>query len=557
MTVLDERIAELRAELATDPLAADLLDYAVEQARIRRERLPAAAGPLAFGRRYLPHLISGSLSPLHEQLDRWHRRELDHPPGALDAVAAPRGHGKTTAGVEVAALWHAAHCVRRFTVIASDTYSQAVQRIATVSAEVEGNDTLRRLFPHLRPARDTLGSLVAWRDDELAFACGCRILGVGAGKSIRGAKDRERRPDLLLFDDLEDEQSVATDAARAKRLRWITRTALALAGPTRGISALWVGTILSRTALLNAATGAALEHGQTRPDWARPWTPHVYRAERDGTPPLPTPVLDDDGSAVLGNDGEPLTFDIREPLWDELTREDLARIRYRVGPLSYAAEYLADPVDDATALLAPPRPASYVNPDAPPLSRIVRLPSGRIVPVAAMTRAAALDPQYAVPGTGNDPDLAAITVAGQYGPETFLLDCWTGRDRHGQAARLVDVAVRWGCYAAGVEATGAQAVTADAAAADGRVPIVPLPPVGGKVDRALGLAVRLGDRDRPETSRVYVLPDAEPLVPYLTAFPHGRYDDPVDATVYAVELAARATNPAGGSSTPTLGARRG
>ena len=57
--------------------------------------------------------------------------------------------------------------------------------------------------------------------------------------------------------------------------------------------------------------------------------------------------------------------------------------------------------------------------------------------------------------------------------------------------------------------------------------------------------MRLGDRERPETSRVFILPDADRdtdhgrLVDFLARFPHGRYDDPVDATVNAVELAHR------------------
>lgn len=504
-------------------------------------------GPNALGRVVASHLMSGSISPLHEALNAWHVAEADRDPGAMDAYAAPRGHGKSTAGVEIAALWHAANLTRRYIVIASDTYSQAVQRIETISTEILTNDKLRALYPDLRPDYDALGHVVAWRDDELALANGVRIVGVGAGKAIRGAKKGEHRPDLLLLDDLEDETSVATEAAREKRLRWLLRVALALGDNRRPVSALWVGTILSRSSLLNQATGAALDDGQTRPEWSRGWTPHVYRAELDDTPRVETRPRDPQtGEPAVDAEGKPLTYLVGEPLWSELTREDLATIRLRVGALSYAAEYLSDPADEATALLAPPRPVSYVNPNAPPMARIIRARNGSLVPVANLTRAAALDPQYATETGRNDPDLAAVVVAGQHGPDTYLLDAWIGRDRHGQAARLVDLAIRWSCYAAGVEAVAAQAVTADAAAADGRVPIIPMTRGEDKVARALPLGVRLGERDRPETCRVSYLPDAEPVVEYLERFPHGRYDDPVDATVDAVTLAARAAGRGGG-----------
>lgn len=518
-------------------------------------------GPFAFGRIFVAHLVSAAPSPLHAELNRWHLRETRLPPGQLDAFAAPRGHGKSTAGVEVPALWHAAYCSRRYVVIASDTWSQAVRRLETIRTEVETNEELRAAFPKLRPARDLLGNVVAWRDDEIALECGCRIVAVGAGKSIRGAKAGEHRPDLLLLDDLEDEASVATPGSLEKRLRWITRTALALAGPLRGISALWVGTILSRAALLNLATGAALDEGQTRPEWARPWTPHVFRAELTGSRKRSTPVVDaETGAPVLTPDGDPLTYEIGAPLWKAITREQLASIRYKVGAASYAAEYLSDPVDDLTKMLAPPRRASYVNPTAPPLERIVRLPSGQLVPVATMTRAAALDPQYADEGA-TDPDLAAVAIVGQAGALTFLLDSWIGRDRHGQASRLVELGTRWGVYAARVEANAAQVLTADAAAQLSRLPIVAKASTGKKEHRALGLAVRLGDRDRPETCRVFALPDVEDngahgsLLDYLDAFPNGRYDDPVDAVVMALELAAHG-EPVGGSSSPVVGGER-
>jgi hypothetical protein len=558
------------ARVTIAPTRAAVVDEI--QRRVNEHLL--AGGPEPWSRYFVPHLVTGATSPLHEELNAWHRRETLRPPGALDAFAAPRGHGKSTGGVEIPALFHAAACTRRFVVIASDTATQAEERLATIVSEVENNARLRAAYPELRPKIDAKGQLERWRDNDVMFECGCRIMAVGAGKSVRGARKGERRPDLLLLDDLEDDSSVATDTALAKRLRWITRVALGLADPRHGISALWVGTILSRSALLNQATGAALDEGQSRPDWARAWAPHVFSAEVRGSAKKRTVVVVDeyDEEARVerkvvqrGSDGKPLSYEVGVPMWSELTRGDLARARYRLGAASYAAEYLSDPAEDGATILAPPRPAIYVNPEATPLARIVKLPGGRIVPVASMIRAAALDPQYAQPGANTDPDLAAIVVAGAYAGESFLLDVWIGRDRHGQAAKLVDMAVRWECYAAGVEAVAAQAVTSDEAAYDGRVPIIPLtrPSTGGgKEQRAMSLAVRLGDRERPETCRVWILPDADRetphgrLVDFLGRFPHSRYDDPVDATVDAVQLAHRAETRGEGESGPRGGGRR-
>lgn len=526
------------------------------------------AGPSAWARYFMPEFVTGADSELIDALNEWHRRETRRGPGSMDAFAAPRGHAKTTAGVEIPALFHAANCTRTFQIITSATYSQAVDRIATIVEQVENNPKLRAAYPDLVPALDKKGQLVRWRDDDVVFKCGCRIMAAGAGRAIRGARQGATRPDLIYFDDLETEESVATEASLEKRLKWITRVALGLADARTGISALWVGTILTRTALLNQATGAALDEGQQRPEWARSWTSHVFAAERRGTAKKPTVVVDVEEDPQTGvsrrvvrndADGKPLTYQVGEPLWSELTRTDLARIRYKLGAASYAAEYLSDPVEAGTSILARPRDADYLNPHDPIEARLVRLPGGRVIPVSSMTIAAALDPQYAVPGAGTDPDLAAIVVAGAYAGDTFLLDCWVGRDRHGQASRLVDMAVKWGAYAAGVEAVAAQTLTADEAALDGRMPIVPIkrPATGGgKAYRALPLAARLGDKGRPETCRVWVLPDAAKegphgaLADFLERFPNGRYDDPVDATIDAVHLANIGVTAEGGSGRP-------
>jgi phage terminase large subunit-like protein len=522
-----------------------IVDPLVEQrARIR------AGGPMLLGEELMPDTVYGARSPLHDFLNDWHLAEASQPPGARCATAAPRGHGKSTAGVELAALYHAAYCTRRFQLIVSDTDDQAIARIAAIKAAAETNDELRELFPKLRPAQpgrwaqadgDDEGGV--WRERDIVFACGCRISARGAGTSIRGMKHRERRPDLVYLDDLEDEKSVATPYQIKKRLGWLQRVVMGLAGhgEGKGLSILWVGTILTRDALLNLATGAALDEAQERPSWARLWRPKVFRAELDGTPRerVTVTVKDEDTGATFE-----LTRDVGEPMWAGVrTREDLAKIAGQVGDAAYAAEYMSDPADRKGGLLKRPLPAVFLNPDAEPRARVVRCPDGAIIPVSAMTIAAALDPQFAAEEESADPDLAAVAVVGQYQARTFILDSWIGRDRHGQAGILVERALAWGAFAAAVEVNAAQVLVADEAAAFGSMAIIPERSTDGKAARALSLAVRLGQ------GRVFVLTSQghnEQLPGYIVAFPNGRYDDPVDAVVMATNVATRATPPTSG-----------
>lgn len=519
-----------------------------------------AGGPMLLGERLMPDTVYGARSPLHDFLNDWHLREAAGRPGARSGCAAPRGHGKSTAAVELGALWHAANCTRRFQVIISDTYEQAVGRVQAIKGAVETNDELRDTYPKLRPAFGR-GEPGTWRENDLVFACGCRIIGLGAGTSIRGLKHRDARPDLVYLDDLEDETSVSTPHQIEKRLKWLTRTALNLGSPIKGLSVLWVGTILSRDALLNLVTGAALDEGQTRPRWAQMWSPTVFRAEIEGSERISTTAtVEDPITKALFQ----VTYDVGEPMWSELTREDLAKIRGGVGDAGYAAEYMADPVDGKGGMLVAPQLASWVNPQYPPRDRLIRwsrtdgpgrTAASGVAAVANLTIAAALDPQFAEVTGSNDPDLAAIVVVGQLGAESFILDAWIGRDKVGQAQRLVTMALKWGAFAAGVEVVAAQVLVADEAAQLAAIPIIREPATDGKEVRALSASVRLTQ------GRVHLLAtegDAADLPKYLTAFPNGRYKDPVDAFVMAQNIAARATpvQTGGVSSGPSVGGPR-
>src|SRR5690606_19682795 len=131
-------------------------------------------------------------------------------------------------------------------------------------------------------------------------------------------------------------------------------------------------------------------------------------------------------------------------------------------------------------------------------------------------------------------------------------------DRDGQASRVVELGVKWGAYAVAVEATQAQVLIADQAARASALPVVPVKPVEGKEVRALGGATRAS------TGRLYAIPDSgdnATTVDHLVKFPHGRYDDPVDAVVMATKLATRGAyssgSGGGGGAGPRLAGSAG
>jgi hypothetical protein len=129
----------------------------------------------------------------------------------------------------------------RFAIIIGNTYDRACERLATIKHELETNDEIIELFgPQVGPI---------WSADVIVLANGARVQAFGARQSLRGAKTKQGdRPDLAVVDDLEDEDNIATEAARAKTRRWFDGSLIPALTPTGKVR--MVGTPLHPKSLL-------------------------------------------------------------------------------------------------------------------------------------------------------------------------------------------------------------------------------------------------------------------------------------------------------------------
>lgn len=124
-----------------------------------------------------------------------------------------RGSGKSTISEE-AVVVRAAFREFRNCIIIGASEDRAKERLQAIKFEFENNELLREMF----------GDLVGptWAETRIVTSTNIMIQAYGRGQSLRGAKYLDQRPDLLLGDDIEDEESVATPEARKKWLRWWT-----------------------------------------------------------------------------------------------------------------------------------------------------------------------------------------------------------------------------------------------------------------------------------------------------------------------------------------------
>ncbi len=77
-----------------------------------------------------------------------------------------------------------------------------------------------------------------------------RVEGLGAGQKLRGRRHGPYRPDLMFFDDLENDEAVRSPEQRKKLETWIKRAALKVGPPDGSMDVIWVGTVLHYDAVL-------------------------------------------------------------------------------------------------------------------------------------------------------------------------------------------------------------------------------------------------------------------------------------------------------------------
>jgi len=169
---------------------------------------------------------------------KFHYKILDHyfkDGSYIKPIKAFRGSAKSTNTCYVA-LHRAEHPKAHYTLIISDTATQAEQLVADVS------DMLRESSLAYTVVRDVNGEIELLVNGKRYF-----IVGKGAGSSMRGIKRNRKRPDLIIMDDIINDEMVM-NRLRVDRLnRWFYKALLPSLDPDGELYV--VGTPLSQNDL--------------------------------------------------------------------------------------------------------------------------------------------------------------------------------------------------------------------------------------------------------------------------------------------------------------------
>lgn len=194
------------------------------------------------------------------------------------AVAAPRGHAKSTAITHAYILTMVMLRVKSFVLLVSDTEGQAAEFLGDIKAEITGNSALRTTFGIQKVLKDTETNIIVRFKDGNLF----RIVAKGSEQKVRGLKWRGRRPDLIVGDDLENDEIVMNPDRREKFRKWLMNALIPCGSDTCWIRI--VGTILHLDSalqrLIEDNTWAHLFYQAHGPDWSNILWPEQFSKER-------------------------------------------------------------------------------------------------------------------------------------------------------------------------------------------------------------------------------------------------------------------------------------
>ncbi len=217
---------------------------------------------LFFRRYYFPQCSTISDADFHKELsETLFQMTLNR--GVKHAIAAPRDSGKSTIVSMIYVIYCICYGIEEFIVLISSTSDQAAGFLSHIKNEFETNERLIHDFPDVCEK----GKPPRWTRNEIVTRNKVKVLALGTGQQIRGRRNKEFRPSLILLDDIETDETAQNPENFNKLEDWVTKAVLK-AG-TAKTNAIYIGTIHNYNSLLAKFTSKDAYSG---------WNKKIYRS---------------------------------------------------------------------------------------------------------------------------------------------------------------------------------------------------------------------------------------------------------------------------------------
>lgn len=205
-----------------------------EDARIARAMRDYAY----FVEYYFPHYAKCSCGKF--QITAAHKVKNSN---SLKAVFMwPRGHAKSTHFDIFLPLWLKFSKLLNVMVVVGKSEDNADVLLSDLQAELEFN---QRLISDFGQQKAT-GS---WETGQFVTADGCAFFARGRGQSPRGLRFRDKRPDYIVIDDLDDDELCESQARVTRLTQWVKEALFGALDGGKG-RFIMVGNLISRNSVL-------------------------------------------------------------------------------------------------------------------------------------------------------------------------------------------------------------------------------------------------------------------------------------------------------------------
>ncbi|MDD5670047.1 MAG: phage terminase large subunit [Candidatus Omnitrophica bacterium] len=234
------------------------------QKRISQVNREAGRNFAFFRKYYFKHYHKVSDAPFHVELVTL-LSEASKKRGAKIAIAAPRGSAKSTVITLEYVLYSICNKLEPFILIISSTSGQAEDFLNSIKKELESNQELIEDFPDICEIGKKPGP-ERWRKNEIITRNGIKVLALSPGQQIRGRRNKEIRPSLIILDDVETDEMQSLEQYD-KLLNWFTKSLLKAGSAETNL--ILAGTIHHYNSLL-----ALYVHPKQHPGWIK----RIYRS---------------------------------------------------------------------------------------------------------------------------------------------------------------------------------------------------------------------------------------------------------------------------------------
>jgi predicted phage terminase large subunit-like protein len=472
-------------------------------------------------------------APMHDEFDERFAGIVRGDGQTFDVVAWPRGFGKTThvdLGDVAWVILFVEEFLRRHILLIADSYDQSKEYLYTLKDELLHNDRIREDFGNLKGER--------WQEGHIITSTEVTVKALGAGMKIRGRKFKHWRPDLVICDDLEEIESVQSEANREALAEWFARSVLK-AGAER-CAFIVIGTILHHDSLLKRLLDNPMFRGKKYravTGWAD--REDLWEEWQNVLTDLDDPIREATAEIFYKQNQEEMDLGT-ESAWPEgFSYYDLMLMKVTGEGIaegsSFWAEMQNEPLSPEDMLF--PELGLYRREWRDNQTWLVPLDGSAAVPFSSCALFGAIDPSLGLNKARRDP-CAIVVVAKAPTGKMFCLEGiieYLNPDQ--MISRMVGLGDVYEFTRFGVESVQFQALFASDAARESAkasvyLPIVPIPQRANKLLRIQSL--------QPDISNRYVVfPEhgQTKLKMQLRDAPKGSHDDGPDALEIALKLA--------------------